>query len=60
MHELWELIHIHITGFELFIASAVYATDSVPESMKKAREESTIKLFTRSLEICRGKMVRDM
>ncbi|WZZ66581.1 hypothetical protein YC2023_077951 [Brassica napus] len=55
---LLTLVHVHPTYLQYIYpsggtASAVYATDSVPESMKKAREESTIKLFTRSLEICR-------
>ncbi|KAJ4885037.1 Adenine nucleotide alpha hydrolases-like superfamily protein [Raphanus sativus] len=60
---LLTLVHVHPTYLQYIYpsggtASAVYATDSVPESMKKAREESTAKLFTRSLEICRGKMVK--
>ncbi|CAN8254282.1 unnamed protein product [Cochlearia groenlandica] len=52
---LLTLVHVLPSGGT---ASAMYATDSVIGSMKKAQEESTTKLFTRALEICRGKMVK--
>ncbi|CAN7052324.1 hypothetical protein IGI04_027592 [Brassica rapa subsp. trilocularis] len=60
---LLTLVHVHPTYLQYIYpsggtASAMYAIDSVPESMKKAREESTTKLFTRSLEICRGKLMK--
>ncbi|CAB68183.1 putative protein [Arabidopsis thaliana] len=60
---LLTLLHVHPTYLQYIYpsggtASAVYATDSVPEPMRKAREESTTNLFTRALEICRGKMVK--
>ncbi|CAA7060695.1 unnamed protein product [Microthlaspi erraticum] len=61
---LLTLVHVHPTYLQYIypaggtVAAAVYATDSVPEPMKKAREESTTRLFTRALEICRGKMVK--
>ncbi|CAL9245915.1 unnamed protein product [Arabidopsis halleri] len=60
---LLTLVHVHPTYLQYIYpsggtASAMYATDSVPEPMRKAREETTTKLFTRALEICRGKMVK--
>ncbi|CAH2063682.1 unnamed protein product [Thlaspi arvense] len=60
---LLTLLHVHPPHLQYIYpsggtATAVYATDSVAESMRKAREESTTKLFTRGLEICRGKMVK--
>ncbi|XP_010516491.1 PREDICTED: uncharacterized protein LOC104792132 isoform X1 [Camelina sativa] len=60
---LLTLVHVHPTYLQYIYpsggtASAVYATDSVPEQVRKAREESTTNLFTRALEICRGKMVK--
>ncbi|KAG7566156.1 UspA [Arabidopsis suecica] len=53
---LLTLVHVHPTYLQYIYPSG--GTDSVPESMRKAREESTTNLFTRALEICRGKMVK--
>ncbi|XP_024012982.1 uncharacterized protein LOC18019693 isoform X2 [Eutrema salsugineum] len=53
---LLTLVHVHPTYLQYIYPSG--GTDSVPESMKKAREESTTRMFTRALEICRGKMVK--
>ncbi|KAL1225771.1 Universal stress protein A-like protein [Cardamine amara subsp. amara] len=60
---LLTLVHVHPTYLQYIYpsggtASAVYATDIVPEPVRKAREESTTKLFTRALEISRGRMVK--
>ncbi|KAG7561320.1 UspA [Arabidopsis thaliana x Arabidopsis arenosa] len=53
---LLTLVHVHPTYLQYIYPSG--GTDSVPEPMRKAREESTTNLFTRALEICRGKMVK--
>ncbi|KFK35113.1 hypothetical protein AALP_AA5G237800 [Arabis alpina] len=53
---LLTLVHVHPTYLQYIYPTG--GTDSVPESMRKAREENTTKLFTRALEICRGKMVK--
>ncbi|XP_023638256.1 uncharacterized protein LOC17887055 isoform X2 [Capsella rubella] len=53
---LLTLVHVHPTYLQYIYPSG--GTDSVPEQVRKAREESTTNLFTRALEICRGKMVK--
>ncbi|XP_010524879.1 PREDICTED: universal stress protein A-like protein isoform X2 [Tarenaya hassleriana] len=57
---LLTLLHVHppYAHYVYPAAAAVFAATSVPESVKKEREERTAALFTRALQICRGKMVK--